>query len=77
VDQLKYNFMLTGIMGGIDSLMYHCNNQHTQRILHLHVWYKQLYLVAAAAQDRQLHTFAVIQCENEHNECHEYFLIIL
>jgi len=38
VDQLKYNFMLTGIMGGIDSLMYHCNNQHTQRILHLRVW---------------------------------------
>jgi len=38
VDQLRYNFMLTGIMGGIDSLMYHRNNQHTQRILHLHVW---------------------------------------
>jgi len=41
------------------------------------LWYKQLHVGAAAAEDRQVHTLAVIQYENEHNECHEYFLIIL
>jgi hypothetical protein len=39
--------------------------------------YKQLYLVAATSQDRQVHTSAVIQYENVCIECHEYFLIIL
>jgi hypothetical protein len=41
------------------------------------LWYKQLYLVAAAAEDGQVHTFAVTQNDNEHNECHECFLIFL
>ena len=78
VDQMQYNFMLTGVTGGIDSLIYHCNNRHTQRILHLCLWsVVQLHVVAAAAQDRPVHTFAVIQYENERNECHQYFLIFL
>jgi hypothetical protein len=41
------------------------------------LWYKQLHLVAAIAQDRQVQKFAVIQYENEHNGCHKYSLIIV
>jgi len=33
VDQLIYNFMRTGITVGIDSLIYHRNKQHTQRLV--------------------------------------------